>query len=63
MKVIEETRWEGGKTVGVKRARRKMKRGMDGNEECVKINKLGKTKEHTRWKRGEFVVVENQKTK
>ena len=36
-----------------------MKRGMDGNEECVKINKIGKTRKHTRWKRGEFVVVES----
>ena len=31
---------------------------MDGNEECVKINKIGKTRKHPRWKRGEFVVVE-----
>jgi len=38
--------------------RRRMKRGMDGNEECVKRNKIGKTRKHTRWKRGEFVVVE-----
>ena len=29
MKVIEKTRWEGGKTVGVERVRRRMKRGMD----------------------------------
>ncbi len=48
MKVIEKTRWEGGKTVGVKRVRRRMKRGMDGNEECVKRNKIGKTRKHTR---------------
>ena len=41
--------------------RRKMKRGMDGNEECVKINKFGKTRKHTRWKRGEFVVVEKER--
>ena len=40
------------------RVRRRMKRGMDGNEECVKIKKFGKTRKHTRWKRGEFVVVE-----
>ena len=40
-----------------------MKRGMDGNEECVKINKFGKTRKHTRWKRGELVVVESEKTK
>ena len=32
---------------------------MDGNEECVKRNKIGKTRKHTRWKRGEFVVVES----
>ena len=31
---------------------------MDGNEECVKINKFGKTRKHTRWKRREIVVVE-----
>lgn len=31
---------------------------MDGNEECVKRNKIGKTRKHTRWKRGEIVVVE-----
>ena len=31
---------------------------MDGNEECVKRNKFGKTRKHTRWKRGEFVAVE-----
>ena len=48
MKVIEKTRWEGGKTVGVKRARRRMKRGMEGNEECVKRKKIGKTRKHTR---------------
>ena len=29
MKVIEETRWEGDKTVGAVRVRRRMKRGMD----------------------------------
>ena len=58
MKVIERKRGEGGKTVGVKRVRRRMKRGMDGNEECVKRNKIGKTRKHTRWKRGESVVVE-----
>ena len=39
MKVIEKARWEGGKTVGGKSERR-MKRGIDGNEECVKRNKL-----------------------
>ena len=38
--------------------RRRMKRGMDGNEECVKRKKFGKTRKHTRWKRGEIVVVE-----
>ena len=38
--------------------RRRVKRGMDGNEECVKINKFRKTRKHIRWKRGEFVVVE-----
>ena len=36
-----------------------MKRGMDGNEECVKRNKFEKTRKHTRWKRGEFVVAES----
>ena len=40
------------------RVRRRMKRGMDGNEECVKRKKFGKTRKHTRWKRGEFVAVE-----
>ena len=30
---------------------------MDGNEECVKRNKIGKTRKHTRWKRGELVVA------
>ena len=29
MKVIEKTRWEGGKTVGEERVRRRMKRRMD----------------------------------
>ena len=29
MEVIEKTRWEGGKTVGVEIVRRRMKRGMD----------------------------------
>ena len=29
MKVIEKARWEGDKTVGVERVRRRMKRGMD----------------------------------
>ncbi len=38
--------------------RRRMKRGVDGNEECVKRNKIGKTRKHTRWKRGEIVAVE-----
>ena len=28
MEVIEKTRWEGDKTVGVERIRRKMKRGI-----------------------------------
>ena len=36
-----------------------MKRRMNGNEECVKRNKIGKTRKHTRWKRGEIVVVES----
>ena len=29
MEVIEKTRWEGDKTVGVERVRTRMKRGMD----------------------------------
>ena len=29
MEVIEKTRWEGGKTVGLERVRTRMKRGMD----------------------------------
>ena len=29
MEAIEKTRWEGNKTVGVERMRRRMKRGMD----------------------------------
>ena len=37
--------------------------GMDENEECVKISKIGKTRKHTRWKRGEIVVVKSEKTK
>ena len=61
MKVIEKTRWEGGKTVGVKSVRRRMKRGMDGIEECVKRSKVGKTRKHIRWKRGEFVLVETMR--
>ena len=43
--------------------RRRMKRGMDGNEECVKRNKFGKTRKHTRWKRGEIVGVEKVRRK
>ena len=35
---------------------------MDGNEECVKRNKFGKTRKHTIWKRGEIIVVESEKT-
>ena len=42
------------------RVRRRMKRRMDGNEVCVKRSKFGKTRKHTRWKRGEFVVVESK---
>ena len=44
------------------RVRRTIKRGMDGNEECVKRNKFGKTRKHTRWKRGEIVAAESEKT-
>ena len=29
MEVIEKIRWDGDKTVGIKRIRRRMKRGMD----------------------------------
>ena len=29
-----------------------------GNEESLKRNKFGKTRKDTRWKRGDFVVVE-----
>ena len=29
MKIIEKTRWEGDKTVGIESVRRRMKRGMD----------------------------------
>ena len=32
MEVIEKTRWEGDKTVGIERVRRRMKRGMNGGE-------------------------------
>ena len=32
---------------------------MNENEECVKRRKIGKTRKHTRWKRGEIVVVES----
>ena len=42
--------------------RRRIQRGMDGSEESVKVNKFGKTRKHTRWKRGEIVVVESEKT-
>ena len=28
---------------------------MDGNEECVKRSKFGKTRKNTRWKEGERV--------
>ena len=31
---------------------------MDGNEKCVKRSKFGKTRKHTRWKRGERVGTE-----
>ena len=48
MKVIEKTRWEGGKSVGGKSERRRMKRGMDGNEKCVKKKKIGKTRKHAK---------------
>ena len=54
MKVIEKTSWERGKTVGGEK-RRRMKRRMNENGECVKINKVGKTRKHIRWKRREFV--------
>ncbi len=33
------------------------------NEESLKIIKFGKTRKDTRWKRGEFVIVESEKTK
>ena len=36
---------------------------MNGNEECVERKKFGKTRKHTRWKRGEFVVVEKVRRK
>ena len=59
MEVIEKTRWEGDKTVGVERVRTRMKRGMD-EMKSLKIIKFGKTRKDTRWKRGEFVVVESE---
>ena len=34
MEVIEKTRWEGDKTVGVEEARRRMKRRMDERSKC-----------------------------
>ena len=40
-----------------------MKRGMEGNEVCVKRNKFGKIRKHIRWKGGEFVVVEKVKSR
>ena len=33
------------------------------NEESLKRNNIGKTRKDTKWKRGEFVVVESEKTK
>ena len=60
MEVIEKTRWEGDKTVGVEIVRTRMKRGMDEMKRVLKINKFGKTRKDTRWKRGEFVVVERE---
>ena len=33
------------------------------NEESLKRNKIGKTRKDTRWKRGEFVVEEGERTK
>ncbi len=41
--------------------RRRMKRGGEGNEECVKRGKFGKTRKPARWKGGEFVVVEKER--
>ena len=61
MEVIEKTRWEGDKTVVAERMRR-MKRGMD-EMKSLKRRKFGKTRKDTRWKRGEFVAVESEKTK
>ena len=45
------------------RVRRRIKRGMDEMKRDLKINKFGKTRKDTRWKRGEFVVAESEKTK
>ncbi len=36
---------------------------MDGNEVCVKRNKIGKTRKHTRWKGGERVPAKAEKGK
>ena len=56
MEVIEKARWEGDKTVGGESKNDEERNGW--NEENLKRNKFGKTRKDTRWKRGEFVVVE-----
>ena len=62
MEVIEKTRWEGDKIVGEERESEKEDEERNGwNEESLKRNKFGKTRKDTRWKRGEFVAVENEK--
>ena len=40
MEVIEKTRWEGDKTVGVKRVRARMKRGMDDMKRVLRETSL-----------------------
>ena len=40
MEVIEKTRWEGDKTVGVERVRRRMKRGMDEMKRVRRVTRL-----------------------
>ena len=57
MEVIEKTRWEGDKTVGLESEKKDEERN-GWNEESLKRKKFGKTRKDIRWKRGEFVVIE-----
>jgi hypothetical protein len=58
MEVIEKTRREGDKIVGVEPSKNKNEERDELNEESLKINKFRKTRKDIRWKRGEIVTVE-----